>query len=147
MVKNTGCSFRGPGFDSQHPHTQLLITIYNSTFMESCALFWTLWADTQLVYRHTCRQNIHTHEKKKVKGVFSNRGWLRMFWQLLPGNQISHCLIRVYSLITFTSLAVNVLRCILHSANIIHSIKSTEKPDHHTVLTNMKPPNQEKPVE
>lgn len=29
-------------------------------------------------------------------------------WQLLSGNRISHCLIMVYSLVTFTSLAVKI---------------------------------------
>lgn len=53
----------GPGFDSQTP-TDRLITICNSTSKGSDAPFKTLQPGTQVVQRHTCRQNIHAHKIK-----------------------------------------------------------------------------------
>lgn len=63
VVKSTGCSSRGPRFESQHP-----VAAQNSNSKESNALFW-LWGapDTHRVYRHKCRQNTHTQLKKKKK--------------------------------------------------------------------------------
>ena len=62
-VKSTGCSSKGPGFHSQHPHnsSQLSVTPVprNST----------------LSYRHTCKHNIHslkikTNENFKREYIF-----------------------------------------------------------------------------
>lgn len=51
-VKNTGCSSRGPGSDSQHLHgsLQVSVTLVPGTTTLSC--------------RNTCRQNADVHDIK-----------------------------------------------------------------------------------
>jgi hypothetical protein len=63
---STGCSSRGPGFNSQHPHgvSQLSVT----SVLESDTIFWTpQTSGTNVVYRHTCRQHTYTQEEEEVE--------------------------------------------------------------------------------
>lgn len=64
--------------------------------------------------------------------------------QLLSGNRISHCLITVYSLVTFTSLAVKMH---ITLTNIICPAKNTDKAEHQRVLVSTRPESRDKLVE
>jgi hypothetical protein len=58
VVKSTGCSCRGPRYNSQHPHghSQLPVTSVARIFD---SLFWTpSGPGTQVVHRHRCRQTL-----------------------------------------------------------------------------------------
>ena len=56
-VKSTGCSFRGPGFNSQHPHSSSQLPVI------------LIPGDQTLSHRHTRRQNTNVHEIKINKNV------------------------------------------------------------------------------
>ena len=58
-VKNTDCSFRGPGFNSQHPHdsSQPSITPVPRDLMPSCGLPQHC---THMAHRHANKTPIHT---------------------------------------------------------------------------------------
>jgi hypothetical protein len=67
VVKSPSCSSRGPGFNSQHPHSssQLFVTLVPGDLTPS--------------NRHTCRQNTNVHEKKKPTLIYDGEmaQWLR----------------------------------------------------------------------
>lgn len=61
VVKSSGCSSRGPRFDSQHSHT----TDCDSGYRGSTALFWSPAAlHAYGAHGFTCRKCTHTHEIK-----------------------------------------------------------------------------------
>lgn len=63
MAKGTGCSGRGLGFDSQHPHRDS--TICDSSSKRSDAALRHPQALPERGAReHTCSQNSHTHKLK-----------------------------------------------------------------------------------
>ena len=68
--KSTGCSCRGPGFDSQHPHgsSQVCASPVPGDLMPSSGLHRPC---RHRVYRHTCRQNTHTHKMKEIKSFLT----------------------------------------------------------------------------
>lgn len=52
VVKSTGCSFREPGFNSQHMHDELQ-NLCNFITRVTDTLFWSFWAPgTQKVHIH-----------------------------------------------------------------------------------------------
>jgi hypothetical protein len=60
-VKSTGCSSRGPEFNSQHPHGGLQPSI-----MGSDALFWHAGA-------HAGRAHTHTHTHTHTQQIFNKK--------------------------------------------------------------------------
>ena len=51
MVKSTGCSSRGPGSNSQHPHGSSLTPTPSDP---------PLTSNTHILHKLTCRQSTHT---------------------------------------------------------------------------------------
>jgi len=90
VVKSSGCSSRGPGFNLQHPHGSSL------RFVNPVP------GGLTPSHRHTCRQNTDTHKEKKSYKM----GWKKkdfpfshlqtVFWKHLSSPQES-VIVRILS--------------------------------------------------
>jgi hypothetical protein len=72
-VKNTGCSSRGPRFNSQHPHggSQLCDTVPHTTVCNSSSKK----SGAFNTDRHTGKTPKHAKRKEKEKNTSKNLAW------------------------------------------------------------------------
>lgn len=78
-AKSTNFSSRESTFTFQHPHSEWLRTIHNSS-PGSCALLWPSWALHDILYRCPCLLNTHAH---KINPSVAFVPYLWFLWALL----------------------------------------------------------------
>ena len=101
---NTGCSSRGPQFDSQHPHGRQLTTLETGTVMPSSG-FWEQQAHMWCPDIHA-GNNTHTHKNKQLKKEMK-RCKKKSTQQLAPWLQKT-------AFNVFINMLKHYVRCILH---------------------------------